>query len=179
MNECSNNCSLNVLSIDFDVRPRDQHGLDMRIFHSEDRCLGKRYCAIPGCSPDKSYPHMNNAASIWRGVAAHRFGASPISPDAVRIVHRFLRPLMRRLGYCECTDRSTDELVRTAQCTERHVRKVPFKLLAAQCETDALPHIFILVLTGNSPFSGMGASRDIAVYNFGRNQTANGGGDNY
>jgi hypothetical protein len=70
-----------------------------------------------------------------------------------------------------------ESLVRTAQCTERHVRKVPFKLLAAQSETDALPNIFILVLTGNSPFSGMGASRDIAVYNLGRNQTANGSSD--
>src|SRR5450755_2690695 len=54
---------------------------------------------------------------------------------------------------------------------------VHFKLLAAQSETDALPQIVILVLTGNSPFSGMGASRDIAVYNFGRNQTANGSSD--
>jgi hypothetical protein len=70
-----------------------------------------------------------------------------------------------------------ESLVRAALCTERHIRKVPFKLLAAQSETDALPHIFILVLTGNSPFSGMGASRDIAVYNFGRNQTANGSSD--
>src|SRR5450631_4896457 len=58
-----------------------------------------------------------------------------------------------------------ESLVRTALCTERHIRKVPFKLLAAQSETDALPHIFILVLTGNSRFSGTVTSRDIAVHN--------------
>jgi len=76
------------------------YGVFLRAFPSSGAWSGdvtprpvprKALATIAGSSPKTSYPHINNPASICRRVATHRFEASVISLDAVRIIVAWAR----------------------------------------------------------------------------------------